>query len=69
MAQFAVADPRHPSRHLKPLGHGRRVRLRRNSWSIRLTLSYRAVAEKLPDGTLSWYWCGSHADYDRMLGK
>jgi hypothetical protein len=32
-------------------------------------LSYRAVGEKLPDGALSWYWCGSPADYDRMLGK
>ncbi len=69
MARFAIEDPRHPSRHLKPLGQGRRVRFRRNSWSIRLTLSYRAVAEKLPDGTYSWYWCGSHAEYDRMLGK
>ena len=69
LAWLAIEDPRHPSRHLKPLRIGRRARFRRNSGSGRVTLSYRIVAKRLPNGVLAWYWVGSHADYDRMLGK
>jgi hypothetical protein len=29
--------------------------------------AYRALAREADDGYL-WFWIGSHADYDRMIG-
>ena len=52
-------DPRHPSLHLKKVGR---------FWSVRVGLHYRAVAvENGPD--LIWFWIGTHAEYDRLLGQ
>ena len=52
------ADPNHPSLHFKKVGR---------YWSARVGLYYRAVAVEAPDG-LVWFWVGSHAEYDRLLG-
>jgi hypothetical protein len=36
--------------------------------SVRVGLHYRALAvEHEPD--LAWFWIGSHADYDQLLGR
>jgi hypothetical protein len=51
-------NPRHPSLHFKRVG---RV------WSVRIGLRYRALATEVEDGLL-WFWIGSHADYDAMIG-
>ncbi|MGH7278746.1 MAG: hypothetical protein ACREJG_08655 [Candidatus Rokuibacteriota bacterium] len=51
-------DPRHPSLHFKKVGR---------FWSARVGAHYRAVAVETADG-LVWFWIGSHADYDRLLG-
>jgi len=51
-------DPRHPSLHFKKVGR---------FWSARVGAHYRALAVEVPDG-LVWFWIGSHADYDRLLG-
>lgn len=52
-------NPEHPSLQLKPVGR---------FWSVRIGLSWRALA--VHDGeTLIWFWIGSHADYDRLIGK
>jgi len=50
-------DSRHPSIHLKRIGA---------FWSARIGLHYRAlgIAE---DDAISWFWIGSHADYDQLL--
>jgi hypothetical protein len=51
-------DTQHPSLHLKKIGV---------FWSVRVGLHYRALAvEDGPD--LVWFWIGTHAEYDRMLG-
>jgi hypothetical protein len=51
-------DPRHPSLHFEKMGR---------FWSARVGLHYRALA--VEHGTdLIWFWIGSHADYDRLLG-
>jgi len=34
----------------------------------RVGIAYRAVAA-LDGGTLTWFWIGSHADYDKLLGQ
>jgi hypothetical protein len=50
-------DPQHPSLHFKKVGR---------FWSVRVGLSYRALATDVEDGLL-WFWIGSHADYDAMI--
>ncbi len=51
-------DPRHPSLHFKQAGR---------FWSVRVGLHYRALAVR--DGEdFIWFWIGSHAEYDRLLG-
>ena len=52
------SNPRHPSLHLKQIGR---------FWSVRIGLSYRALGVGIEDGVL-WFWIGSHADYDRLVG-
>jgi hypothetical protein len=51
-------DPRHPSIHLKRVG---------DFWSARVGLHYRAVGVD-DEGGISWFWIGSHADYDKLIG-
>ncbi|OGP58774.1 MAG: hypothetical protein A2V67_18115 [Deltaproteobacteria bacterium RBG_13_61_14] len=51
-------DPQHPSLHFKKIGRYR---------SVRVGLSYRALAIEIPEGLL-WFWIGSHSEYDRLLG-
>ena len=35
--------------------------------SVRVGLRYRALAVDVDDGYL-WFWIGSHADYDKLVG-
>jgi hypothetical protein len=51
-------DPRHPSLQFKKVGR---------YWSVRVGLRYRALAVQTDDALL-WFWIGSHADYDRLIG-
>jgi hypothetical protein len=51
-------DPRHPSLHFRKVGR---------FWSVRVGLHYRALAVEHEEDIL-WFWIGSHADYDRLLG-
>ena len=52
-------DPRHPSLHFKQIGRFR---------SVRVGLHYRALAVE-QESNLIWFWIGSHADYDKLLGR
>ena len=52
-------NPSHPSLHFKKVGQ---------FWSARVGLHYRAVAVDAGDD-LVWFWIGSHADYDKLLGQ
>ena len=56
--QLLKADPRHPSLHFKKLGE---------FWSVRVGAHYRALAIEV-DGGMNWFWIGTHADYDRLVG-
>ena len=51
-------DSRHPSLHFKKVGR---------LWSARVGAHYRALAVETSDGVV-WFWIGSHADYDKLLG-
>lgn len=52
------ADPQHPSLHLKKVGR---------YWSVRVGLRYHALVIEVDAGLL-WFWIGSHADYDALVG-
>jgi len=51
-------DPRHPSLHFKQIGRFR---------SVRIGLRYRALGVEVPGG-VTWFWIGTHAEYDKLLG-
>jgi hypothetical protein len=53
-------SPFHPSLHFKCVDSGERV------WSVRLTRGYRALGI-LEDDTVTWFWAGSHSDYERKF--
>ena len=55
------ADRRHPSLRFKPVSADGGI------WSVRIGLSWRALGV-VEDETVIWFWIGSHADYDRLLG-
>ena len=57
-------DPAHPSLHFKC------VSTKHAAYSARIGLHYRAVGYRdTIDGepTMTWFWIGSHADYDNLL--
>ena len=56
--ELLKADPRHPSLRLKKVGR---------FWSARIGDNHRTLAVESPDG-LIWFWIGTHADYDRLIG-
>jgi hypothetical protein len=54
------ADPRHPSLRFKKLDRLEDV------YSVRIGLGYRALGV-LEGSVVTWFWIGSHADYDRLI--
>ena len=48
----------HPSLHLKRV---------RKYWSVRVGLKHRALAVEI-EGGLLWFWIGTHAEYDKLVG-
>lgn len=56
--QLLKSDSTHPSLHFKRIG---------KVWSARVGDRYRALGRDVPEG-IQWFWIGSHADYDKLLG-
>ena len=52
-------DQRHPSLHFKKVGE---------YWSVRVGIHNRALGVQAGDD-LVWFWIGSHAEYDRLVGS
>ncbi len=55
-----LADPRHPSLRFKKLQRTDDV------WSVRVTLSVRAVGQRNGDDVI-WHWIGPHHAFDRAF--
>lgn len=55
-------DPQHPSLRF------RQVHPNRPIYSARVSRDYRAVGVRDGD-TITWFWIGSHAGYDNLLGR
>jgi hypothetical protein len=62
--QFSLlkANPQHPSLQFKKVGERQGLEV----WSARVTLNYRALAIKRPDGYL-WFWIGDHKGYELLI--
>jgi hypothetical protein len=41
--------------------------IKRDIWSIRVTIGYRALGHRTSNDEIVWYWIGGHADYDKLL--
>ena len=53
-------NPSHSGLHFKPIkGHD-------DVYSVRVSLGWRAVG-LLEEGTINWFWIGSHSNYDKLL--
>ena len=57
-ALFRV-NPSHPSLRFKKVDN------QENVYSVRVGLGYRALGV-LDGSTVTWFWIGSHAEYDRL---
>jgi len=55
------ADPRHPSLRFK------KVDEESNVFSVRIGLGYRPLGV-IEGAIVVWFWIGSHAECDRLLG-
>jgi len=55
-----LENPFHPSLHFKCIDE------KRNIWSVRITLNYRALAYKEKD-TFYWEWIGDHREYEKKI--
>jgi hypothetical protein len=53
-------NPAHPSLQFKPVKNGAFC-------SVRVSSGYRALGVPVDQG-VQWFWIGSHADYDKLLG-
>ena len=54
-------NPSHPGLRFKPIqGH-------EGLYSVRVGRGYRALGQ-LKDDTVTWFWIGSHAEYDALIG-
>jgi hypothetical protein len=56
--ELLKADPQHPSLRFRPVGP---------YWSARVGRRYRALAVE-KNGDFVWFWIGTHAAYDRLVG-
>jgi hypothetical protein len=54
-------DPAHPSLHFK------RIHSQDAIYSVRVGRGWRALG-LLEESTITWFWIGSHAEYDKLIG-
>ena len=55
-------DPWHASLRFK------RIRGTKDIYSARIGTGYRAICQR-DEGDVTWFWIGTHADYDRLLSQ
>lgn len=57
--ELLKTNPNHSSLHFKKVN---------KYWSVRVGKAYRALGIEVKNGIL-WFWIGTHAEYDRLIGK
>ena len=58
------ADPKHPSLHFKCVSE------KHAAYSVRVGIHWRALGFRDAgegEDTLTWFWIGSHGDYDKLV--
>ena len=55
------SNPFHPSLHFKCINRDEDI------WSVRITRNYRAIGI-LERDTVTWFWIGSHDEYEAFFG-
>ncbi len=63
-----VRNPDHPALRRHQLADTEKGRHRAGSWSVSITMKYRALYAVDGD-TNVWYWIGSHNDYENFIGS
>ncbi len=58
--RLGAQNPFHPSLNFKCINR------EENVWSVRITRGYRALGV-LEGDTVTWFWIGSHDDYERFF--
>lgn len=54
-------DMHHTSLHFKKVSQKREI------YSVRIGISYRALGLIEEGNVIVWFWIGSHAEYDKLL--
>ena len=57
-----IQNPFHPSLHFKCINK------EENVWSVRITRGYRAIGI-FEEDTVTWFWIGSHDDYEHFFSS
>ena len=63
------ADPDHPSLRHHKLDDLKKASHLPDSFSVSITMQYRAIYFVDNNGINVWYWIGTHADCDTFTGK
>ena len=58
--ELLKSNPNHPSLHFKKVDDKRQL------WSVRVGIQYRALGREKPDGIV-WFWIGVHSEYDKII--
>lgn len=62
-----LKDPSHGSFQKKPVQDKKKTPHRDGSWSVRVSICYRAIFV-IVDGANVWYWIGAHSAYNTFVG-
>ncbi|WZO98435.1 hypothetical protein EP7_000014 [Isosphaeraceae bacterium EP7] len=60
-------NPSHSSLHHKPISKSKHPTYEKNSHSVRIGATYRALYGRVGDLRV-WYWIGSHEEYNNIVG-
>ncbi len=61
-------SPEHRSLRLHQLKETHGGQHTAKSYSVSITMQYRAIFVVGEDGVNIWYWIGTHGDYDKFIG-
>jgi hypothetical protein len=61
-------NPAHPSLRHHELEDTKKGQHVPGSFSVSITMQYRAIYVPEGDGRNVWYWIGTHGDYDTFTG-
>lgn len=67
--ELFLQNPAHRSLSLHEIHLSSKSGLPRPTFSVYITKQYRALYTIRPDGTNLWFWIGTHAEYDTIIGK